>query len=334
MIRIFAVVVAASVAVGCGGDDGDSAGSSFPSGGSSGSSGVSGSGGLNIGGSSAGSNGGSGGSGAGTSGPIYAELWYTVDQLLVLISLDPADGSVAGIQSSTITLSLDSGQSAITMLNDGSLLASRLGQADDTSHFFHIPSPPRDGSDVSPVDLGVMPGGIMVEGLYTDCDGRLYAMDSGVDDTSSEGNRLLRFTGDVVSGDYTFQVVSDLATADVADIDDMSPGIAGNQITDNPGLAIDTGDIYAFNFETGTGTQIAQAGTFGMHALGGPLFDDDTSRLYVLSSDAELFAIDPVTYGASGVLGTGPTPAQGTPGWSSLAGPLTDCVTGFTPPPQ
>lgn len=296
--------------------------------------GLSGAGGLGFGGTGGTSIGGSGvgAGGGGTFAPMYAELWYTVDQLLVLIQLNADDGSVESIQSSNITLDLDVGQSAITMLADGSLLASRLGQADDRSYFFYIAAPPRDGSEVTPVEVGVMPNGIMVEGLYTDCDGRLYAMDTGVDDSSAEGNRLLRFNGDVTTGDFDFTVVSDLATADVADIDDMGPGIDNNEITDNPGLAIDTGDIHAFNFETGSGTLIAQAGTFGIHALGGPLFNDGRSRLYVLNSDAELFEVDPTDYSTSGVLGTGPTPAEGTPGWSSLAGPLTDCVTGFTPP--
>jgi hypothetical protein len=263
---------------------------------------------------------------------MYAELWYAVDQLLELVQLDAADGSVASIQSSNVTLALDVGQTAITMLNDGSLLVARLGNNDNQSHFFHIGSPPRDGSDATHVDLGIMPGGIMVEGLYTDCEGRVYAMDTGSDDTNADGNRLLRFTGDVTAGDFTFAVVSDLATADVADIDDMGPGIDNNQITDNPGLAIDTSNIHAFNYETGSGTQVAQAGTYGIHALGAPLFTDDLSRLYVLSSSAELFEVDPLTFAISSVLGTGPTPAQGTPGWSGLAGPLTSCTSGFTPP--
>jgi hypothetical protein len=319
----------------CGGDD-DGKGSGATGGGSGnggslgGAAGASGSGGLGTGGISSGGSG--GGSGGGPTGPMYAELWYAVDQLLVRIELDQTDGSVTDIQSSKIALGLEVGQSAITMLNDGSLLVSRLGKSDHQSRFFHVLDPPRDGSDVTPVDLGVMPGGILVEGLYTDCEGRLYVMDSGVDDSSSQGNRLLRFTGDVTAGDFTFVVVSDLSSADVADIDDMSPGISNNQITDNPGLAIDTGDIYAFDYETGSGTQVAKAGTFGIHALGGPLFSDQKSRLYVLDSNAALFEVDPVSFAVSSVLGTGPTPAQGTPGWSSLAGPLTSCTTGFTPP--
>jgi hypothetical protein len=172
-----------------------------------------------------------------------------------------------------------------------------------------------------------MPDKIMIEGLYTDCKGRLYAMDTGADDTSAQGNRLLRFTGNVTAGDYSVVQVSDLAAADVADIDDMGPGIsAENKIVDNPGLAIDTGHIYAFNYETGKGTQVAQAGTFGIHALGGSLFGDKRSRLYVMNSDAEFFELNPTTYASSAVLGTGPKPAQGDPGWSSLAGPLTDCA--------
>lgn len=273
-----------------------------------------------------------GGSGAGGSTPVdmYPELWYCVDQLLVLITLSASDGSVESIESSTISLTLDSGQSAITMLEDGSLLGSRLSQTDDQSHLFHIPDPPRDGSDVDPVPLGVMPGGIMLEGLYTDCEGRVYGMDTGVDDTSADGNRLLRFTGDVTAGDFTFVVVSDLATADVADIDDMGPGIdTDGQITDNPGYAIDSCDIYDFNYETGFGTLIASGGTWGIHALGGPLFTDDVSRLYVLSMDAELFEVDPVSFVVSGVLGTGPAVTTGLPGWTGLTGPLTDCVSGF-----
>jgi hypothetical protein len=273
-----------------------------------------------------------GGSGGGTSVEMFPELWYSVDQLLVLITLDKANGSVANIRSSTITLHLDSGQSAITMLDNGSLLGSRLSTVDRKSHFFYIPTPPRDGSDVTPVALGVMPAGIMIEGLYTDCEGRVYGMDTGVDDTSAQGNRLLRFTGDVTGGDFNFAVVSNLATAVVADIDDMSPGIKDNQITDNPGLAIDTGNIYAFNYETGSGTQVAQAGTFGIHALGGALFSDHRSRLYVLNNNAQLFELDPLDFSSSAVLGTGPVPAHGPPGWSALAGPLTDCKTGFTPP--
>lgn len=306
------------------------AGGSHVGGGGSGAFGAGGTGGIGFGGSGTGGLG--IGAGGGTSVAMFPELWYTVDQLLVLVALSEADGSVASIQASTINFDLDPGQSAITMLADGSLLASRLSQADDQSHFFHIPAPPRDGSEVTPNVLGVMPDGIMIEGLYTDCEGRVYGMDTGVDDTNAEGNRLLRFTGDVTAGDFSFAVVSDLATADVADIDDMGPGIDENQITDNPGLAIDTGDIHAFNYETGSGTLVAQAGTYGIHALGGPLFDDDRSRLYVLNADGELFEIDPDDFSSSGVLGTGPTPAEGIPGWSGLAGPLTDCESGFTPP--
>lgn len=291
--------------------------------------------GANAGGSGGGNlfgGNGVGASGVGASGGMFAELWYSVDDRLVLITLDTADGSVASIQSSQIMMDLDVGQSALTMLDDGSLLVSRLSKAALESRLFHIPAPPRDGSDVTPTDLGSMSEGIMLEGLYTDCEGRAYGMDTGEDDSSADGNRLLRFTGNVTGGDFAFAVVSDLATADVADIDDMGPGISNNQITDNPGLAIDSGDVYAFDYESGSGTQVAQAGTWGIHALGGALFEDGRSRLYVLNSDAELFEVDPADFSISGVLGTGPTPGEGNAGWSSLAGPLTDCETGFTPP--
>jgi hypothetical protein len=47
--------------------------------------------------------------------------------------------------------------------------------------------------------------------------------------------------------------------------------------------------------------------------------------------DAELFEMDPATYALSGVLGTGPATTSTCDGWSGLAGPLTDCETGFIP---
>lgn len=330
MNRVFALLASCLVCAACGDETASSTlgtGGSVVSGGGSGGGGALGTGGLGFGGA-----GGDTSLGGGASVEMFPELWYSVDQWLVLIRLNEADGAVADIEWSTITLELDAGQTAITMLADGSLLVARLSSVDSQSHFFHILVPARDGSDVTPVELGVMPNGIMLEGLYTDCEGRVYGMDTGVDVTSAQGNRLLRFTGDVTAGDFAFAVVSDLATADVADIDDMSPGIDANEITDNPGLAIDTGNIHVFNYETGSGTLVAQAGMYGMHALGGPLFQDGQSRLYVLSYDAELFAIDPIAYTSSDVLGTGPVPAEGIPGWSGLAGPLTDCETGFTPP--
>ncbi|HVJ92143.1 MAG TPA: hypothetical protein VM580_20225 [Labilithrix sp.] len=266
---------------------------------------------------------------------MYPELWYWVDQLLVRVELD-ADGKIANIQSSTVTTTVDSGQSAITMLKDGSLLMSRLSKTDDQSHFFHVPNPPRDGNPVTPTSLGVMPDKIMIEGLYTDCEGRVYAMDTGTNDTNSQGNRLLRLTGNIAAGDFTFTQVSDLASAATADIDDMGPGInSDNKIVDNPGLAIDTGHIYVFNFETGEGHEVAQAGTYGIHALGGSLFGDQRSRLYVMNNKAEFFELDPKTHAPSASLGKGPKPAQGDPGWSSLAGPLTDCAkSGFVTQPK
>jgi hypothetical protein len=262
--------------------------------------------------------------------PQYAELWYSADDLLVYIPLDTATGQVDQFVSSAITSPLPLGQNMITMLDDGSLLGGRLSKDDDKTYFYHLPDPPRDGSAVTPVMLGVMPDNLMLEGLYTDCDGRVYGMDTGVDDSSADGNRLLRFTGDVLAGDFSYVVVSDLASASVADIDDMGPAIANNEIRDNPGLAIDTGTIHDFDFETGSGTQVATGGTWGIHALGKELFDDQVARLYVLSSDAELFEVDPVSFDLSPSLGTGPTPTDGAAGWSGLAGPLTECDSGFT----
>ena len=328
----------ASVAIGCGGSaDGagaESTASATTSG--SGGHGATGSGSSGAGGAM--STGSAGGSlmnppnpGPNPGAEQVAELWYSVGQLRVRAALAPGSGALVGFQASPIESEMPFGQNAITMVKDGGLLGARLAKSDLRTHLYWIPEPPRDGSAVAPLELGVMPDELMLEGLYTDCEGRVYGMDTGSHDTNAEGNRLLRFTGDVTAGDFSFTVVSDLATADVADIDDMSPGIADNAITDNPGLAIDTGRIHAFNFETGTGTEIATGGTFGIHALGGTLFEDGRSRLYVLSNDAELFELDPKTLSSSPALGEGPSPAEGPAGWSGLAGPLTDCKTGFVP---
>ncbi|MCP4447743.1 MAG: hypothetical protein GY811_20760 [Myxococcales bacterium] len=263
--------------------------------------------------------------------PVYAELWYAVDDRLIHIALDDSSGAVQALNQSTVS-DLAVGQNCLTMLEDGSLLGARLNRdytLIDRTQLYHIAEPPRDGSSVTPTLLGFMPDSIMLEGLYTDCDGRLYAMDTGVNVGSSVGNRLLRFTGDVLAGDLAFEVVSDLATANVADIDDMGPAIIDNEISDNPGLAIDSGRIYSFDYETGVGTIAGTGGSWGIHALGKELFTDDVARLFVLSSVADLREMDPVSYELFGVLITGPVDVEGNPGWSGLAGPLTECDSGF-----
>ena len=258
-----------------------------------------------------------------------AELWYSVDGLLVRVALDRSDGSVMTLQTHRLQGDLPAGFNAITMLKDGTLLGARLATADEKTYYYHVPVIPDGDADVIPVELGVMPDDLMIEALYSDCEGRVYAMDTGRDDGDAVGNRLLRFTGNVLASDFTYVVVSDLSVADVADIDDMSPGISDNEISDNPGFAIDSGSIHAFNYESGTGTPVGRGGTWGIHALGGPLFDDGVSRLYVLSQTAELYRVDPNSFSLSPVLATGPVPAGGVAGWSGLTGPLTSCVTGF-----
>tara|TARA_R110002096_G_scaffold77896_12_gene183569 strand:- start:75637 stop:76500 length:864 start_codon:yes stop_codon:yes gene_type:complete len=258
----------------------------------------------------------------------FAELWYSVADTLVYIKLSESDGTVVGFTGAAMP-GKALGHNSLTMLDDGSLLGARLSQADDLTYFYHIENPPRDGSDVVSTELGAMPKGIMLEALYTDCDGRLYGMDTGVNDTSAQGNRLLRFAGNVLSGDLQYVVVSDLSSAVVADIDDMAPGISDNEITDNPGFAIDTGAVYDFAYDTGTGVQKGSGGSFGIHALGGSLFDDELARLYVFSEAGELFEMSTSDFSLSAVLGTGPSVSEGQPGWSGLAGPLTDCDSGF-----
>lgn len=267
--------------------------------------------------------------------PIYPELWYASGNLLVYVEIDPSDGTVMQVVSSEIS-GVEMGFNSITMLEDGSLVGARISDGEISTRLYHVPDPPRDGSPVTAVDLGTMADSIGIEALYTDCEGRLYAMDTGVNIGSFEGNRLLRFTGDYLAGDFEYTVVSDLATADVADIDDMGPGIDGEgKIIDNPGMAIDTATVYDFNFETGQGTdmggRVSDKDSWGIHTLGAPLFEDRTPRVYILNQDGELFMLDMAGYTLSQVLMQGPE-VQGTQrGRSGLAGPLTECETGFTP---
>src|SRR5262245_24947777 len=54
-----------------------------------------------------------------------AELWYSVDDLLVRIEISPDDGSVVAFHTSQVIGGLELGQNAITMLADGSLLGAR-----------------------------------------------------------------------------------------------------------------------------------------------------------------------------------------------------------------
>ncbi len=259
--------------------------------------------------------------------PQYPELWYSVGDILVHLELDPSNGAVAAVHESSLGSQLQAGHNMLTMLADGSLLGGRY-QGDRTTLYW-IDAPPRDGSAANYVEIGTMIDGILLEALHVDCDGRIYAIDTGTDAATSAGNRLLRFTGDVLAGDLTYEVVGDLATAVAADLDDMSPGIVDNTIVDNPGIGIDSGRLYAINFQNGTGAPVAEAGTWGVHALGGSLFANGVARMYVLSMEAELFRIDPVSYAPTGPLVVGPSIPAGLPGASGLAGPLTECDSGF-----
>jgi hypothetical protein len=258
--------------------------------------------------------------------PQYSELWYSSGERLVYIQLNKADGLITQFVASPI-MGLGRGYSGITMLRDGSLFGMRL-VGNLKTQFYHVQNPPRDGSPVTPQLLGDMPDKILIEALYTDCANRLYAMDTGLDVGGPDGNRLLRFTGDYLKGDFSYQVVTDFSQV-TADIDDLGPGIDDQGIiTDNPGFAIDSGTVYRFNYQTAIGTILGQGGTWGVHALGGSLFDDGRARLYLLSSQAEVFEMNPKTFAVSAVLGIGPTAVNGDmPAHSGMTGPLTNCQT-------
>jgi hypothetical protein len=269
--------------------------------------------------------------------PKMPQLWYSVEDLLVYIPLNPADGTAMAPVVSTMdqnpTLGGGVNSCSLTMLPDGSLLGGR-GIAPTGTRLFHVPNPPTVAGPVDVDILGVIPNGTYLEALHTACDGRVFMMDTGSDNVSNAGNRLLAFTGDFLAGQFGFEVITDLSSAVSVDIDDMAPGIdAGGLVIDNPGYGIDSAMVYALDYTTGTGNLLGEAGTYGIHALGGDLFDDGVSRLYVLDIDANLYEADPTTLALSPVLTTGPTLASGNaPGNTGLAGPLTDCRTGFPPP--
>jgi hypothetical protein len=260
-------------------------------------------------------------------------LWYSVENKLHYIEVSPVDGSVVQLVTSTITTPMINGQTGITMLDDGSLLISR--ESAQGTEIYHVAEPPMVASEIEVTNLGEVPDDLRIEALYTDCQGLVYLMDTGVSVTSAVGNRLIRFTGDYLAGDLGYEVITDLENASVADIDDMSPGInAMGEITDGDGFAIDSGDVYAFDYNIGTGVVLGKGGTWGIHALGGPLFDDNVARLYLFDSQARLYEAHPVSLALSPVLVTGPKPnGNAQPGWSGITGPLTECESTL-PEPQ
>jgi hypothetical protein len=272
---------------------------------------------------------------------INPSLWYSIDDRLMYLEIDPLDGSVAQLQVSTITTDppLVLGQTGITVVLDDSdalhVLLTRINAGSTQTELHHIADPPTDGSPVQADHLGTIPDNLRIEALYTDCQGLVYLMDTGSDVSNAVGNRLIRFTGDYLAGDLAYEVITDLQNAAVADIDDMGPGIdAMGEITDGTGFAIDSGTVHLFDYNTGTGNALGQAGTYGIHALGGPLFADTTARLYVLDIDGHLYQADPLTLALSDILATGPAPiGMGVAGWSGLSGPLTQCESTL-PDPQ
>ncbi len=262
-------------------------------------------------------------------------LWYSVDTALIYVEIDPLDGSVVQLVHNQLVpdAPLWHGQNGLTMLPDGTLLGSR--ESDAGTQIFHVPNPPTTAdTPAQAVFLGIVPGDgdepPRIEALYTDCDGRIYLMDTGNDTSSAEGNRLLRFNGEFLAGDLGFEVITDLQNASVADIDDMSPGIVDGEISDGVGFAMDSSVLWRIDYTNGTGMQLAQTGgSWGIHALGGPLFKDLSPRLYILGTNAELMEVYLGDYSDSPPLLVGPDLEldSGYNGWSGLAGPLTECET-------
>lgn len=263
---------------------------------------------------------------------VNPNLWFSTESRLNYVEIDPADGTVVELVSSTVTTPMIDGQTGITMLESGALILSRESAAG--TEIYYVEDPPTVASEIEVVVLGMVPDSLRIEALYTDCEGLVYLMDTGTDVVNTNGNRLIRFTGDYVAGDLSYEVITDLSIGNAPDIDDLGPGIdKDGEVTDGQGFAIDSGTVYDFNYTEGNGIALGSAGTFGVHVLGGPLFDDDTARLYIFDIDAQLFEADPATLDLSDVLVTGPGTIAGTPGGlSGITGPLTECVTTLPPP--
>jgi len=224
------------------------------------------------------------------------------------------------------------------MLEDGSLLGSR--ESVTGTQIYYIADPPiTENTPAEAVLLGMLPSDqpnqkpLRIEALYTDCDGRIYLMDTGSNVSNSDGNRLLRFTKDYLNGELDYEIITDLENASVGDIDDMSPGLVDGEISDGSGFAMDSSFLWQLDYGTGTGAELAKTdGTWGIHALGGPLFNDLMPRVYILSSGnantgAELMEVYINDYTNTPPLVEGPDLdlQVGTNGWSGLAGPLTEC---------
>jgi hypothetical protein len=204
------------------------------------------------------------------------------------------------------------------MLEDGSLLwATQEGSSKPfVSKFFHIEDPQCNCNTSYAKFLGVMPDDIGIEALYTDALGRIYVMDTGQQHSSSVGNRLLRFTGDVVIGDFTYEVVNGPPHS-VPDIDGLGPGInkTNGWVVDTPGFAIDSYDLYSVDYETGAFSFIgATDGPYTIHAINGSYFSDGKSRLYTLTgipqvgeTSSTLYEINPDTGVTLRNLGSGPS---------------------------
>lgn len=260
------------------------------------------------------------------------QLWYSLEDLLVYVELAPADGSVVQFVASKIVnepplgSANDGISSSLTMLADGSLLGAR--GTTNLTQFYHVPEPPTVATEVTVTMLGSLP--IYIEALHVDCDGRVYLMDTGVDNVSPDKNRLLRLIGDYLAGDFAYVEIGQLEKGGT-DIDDMAPGIGidGDAI-DNPGLAIDDKWIHRFDYSTGDNNPLLMAGTYGIHVLGGPLFDDGVSRVYVTDIDGRFYTVDLVKKTVSPSLAMGPSPMNNVAaGLTGITGPLTECITGF-----
>ncbi len=259
-----------------------------------------------------------------------AIMWYGHESRLVCIQLS-SDGQTAYFTESPLLQENGNPMpsntfTSLTMLQDGSLILGTItgNSWPFVSKLYHIKSPQCNGNTSYAKLLGTMPDQIGIEALYTDASNRIYAMDTGEQVSSREGNRLLRFTGDVLNGDFQFEVITDLSLS-VPDIDGLGPGInkTNGWVVDTPGFAMDTYNVYNVDYVTGTFSYVGSSdGVYAIHAINGSWFSDGKSRLYVISGIPQageklstLYEINPDTGKTLLTLGSGPS-------GTGLTGPL------------
>ncbi len=226
---------------------------------------------------------------------------------------------------------------AVTLMPDGSIVGATATQG-YFSETFQIDSADLEAR-VSPITVTVLGTvGYDIEAMFTDCLGRVYAVDTGTSSTTATGNRLLRWASVVDFPNGPYEEIGDLA-ATGTDLDELGPGIVEGGVCDEPGYAADTGNIYRISYVNGTVEYLGTVdGVFNVHALDGSFFQDRRSRALIMRGHAlsagipvELYAMHPNNVEPITLLGSTPTPIA-----HGFTGPMPrvcECGTQIPPDP-